>query len=279
MFTSWNLPDYLLHLQSILPNEVPAPLQIRGATSFFRDDLNASTTSASAPAAGPTSDNGETTTGAMGTTNANGEAETETLAPSSSAADQMAAAMASATESLTERGVKVKWPAKRMSVADMNKRVRALVEWVGREQALALERERRKAALESALRTQVQSSTAEKAKIDTNCPSKTSDAGNEKPMNMDAASPMAIDNLPVGPTVGEKQPQSTPLERHEPIVEIANVDDKKSPPSHIDNASYRPSTTKMMEELMEELISFQERFGPGAKGQSKERTSRIVALA
>ncbi|KAI0301027.1 hypothetical protein B0F90DRAFT_1810241 [Multifurca ochricompacta] len=42
-----------------------------------------------------------------------------------------------------ERGVRVRWPGKRMSVGDMNKRVRALVEWVGREQASASERYRR----------------------------------------------------------------------------------------------------------------------------------------
>ncbi|THH10661.1 hypothetical protein EW145_g1173 [Phellinidium pouzarii] len=126
MFTTWGLPDYLAHLQSILPSEVPPPLQIRGATSFFREDA-----STSSPGAG--------------------EAPSLSLQTSESADAQMANAMANATESLTERGVKVKWPAKRMSVADMNKRVRALVEWVGREQALALDRERRKAALENAL--------------------------------------------------------------------------------------------------------------------------------
>jgi len=31
------------------------------------------------------------------------------------------------------------------------------------------------------------------------------------------------------------------------------------------------STMKMMEELMEELISFQERFGPGAKTKERDR--------
>jgi hypothetical protein len=54
-------------------------------------------------------------------------------------------------ERTTERGVKVKWPSKRTSVADMNKRVRALVEWVGREQASASDRARRREALEKAI--------------------------------------------------------------------------------------------------------------------------------
>lgn len=48
-------------------------------------------------------------------------------------------------------GNRVRWPQKRMSVADMNKRVRALVEWVGREQAGAAERTRRGEALRKVL--------------------------------------------------------------------------------------------------------------------------------
>lgn len=44
MFSSWGLPDYLAHLQSILPNEVPPPLVIRGVVSFFREDVTAPAT-------------------------------------------------------------------------------------------------------------------------------------------------------------------------------------------------------------------------------------------
>jgi hypothetical protein len=50
-----------------------------------------------------------------------------------------------------ERAVRVRWPAKRTSVGDMNKRVRALVEWVGREQAAAEQRVRRVEALKDAM--------------------------------------------------------------------------------------------------------------------------------
>jgi hypothetical protein len=100
-----------------------------------------------------------------------------------------------------ERGVKVRWPAKRMSVGDMNKRVRSLVEWVGREQASLLERQRRRDALDASLRAAAA-------------------AGQD-------AQGRAAD----------------------------------------------AATMKMMEELMEELIGFQEKFGPGAK--SKERDRRV----
>jgi hypothetical protein len=45
----------------------------------------------------------------------------------------------------------VRWPAKRLSVVEMNKRVRALGEWVGREQSAAAERRRRSDALRGTL--------------------------------------------------------------------------------------------------------------------------------
>jgi hypothetical protein len=93
LFTSWNLPDYLAHLEPMLPTDTPRPLEVRG--SGVGED----------------------------------------------------------GEKGVERGVKVKWPSKRMSVGDMNKRVRALVEWVVREQAGASERGKRREALERALRT------------------------------------------------------------------------------------------------------------------------------
>ncbi|KAJ6586970.1 hypothetical protein DFH09DRAFT_1142129 [Mycena vulgaris] len=166
MFTSWNLPDYLAHLEEILPSETPQPLEVLSG--------------------GP---------------------------PASTS-------RAGSLERTMERGVKVKWPSKRMSVGDMNKRVRALVEWVGREQASASERGKRKEALESALREEVAKETA---RLD----------GVEGAPPDDSA--MAVD--PPGP-------------------------DKTGPKYDVSQAS---AAMKMMEELMEELIRFQERFGPGAK--------------
>ncbi|KZV70677.1 hypothetical protein PENSPDRAFT_651267 [Peniophora sp. CONT] len=105
--------------------------------------------------------------------------------------------IASSSKSVTgeiEESVRVRWPAKRMSVGDMNKRVRALVEWVGREQASLGERGRRRSALAAVL-------------------GGSGDEGKE----------------------GE--------------------------------------TMRMMEELMSELIGFQERFGPGAKGRERRGAS------
>jgi hypothetical protein len=138
-----------------------------------------------------------------------------------------------------ERGVKVKWPAKRMSVADMNKRVRALVEWVGREQASALDRGRRREALEKALCEQVE---AEKMAED----------GEEVQM---------VD----GNDSAEQQQQL-----HASAAEFASQ-------AMSDTAlEVSARTMKMMEVLMEELIRFQEKFGPGMKSRERERRSAVV---
>lgn len=282
MFTSWGLPDYLAHLQSILPNEVPPPLQIRGATSFFREDV--STTAAPANVS-----EGSDGTGA--------NASTDDTDPQNVAATQMAAAMANATESMTERGVKVKWPAKRMSVADMNKRVRALVEWVGREQAIALDRERRKVALESALlanqQAQMQMPAVAEAAGESavqSDPTEGLDSQDKNESGIGKSTPIAVDGISLTETlIQEKTTASAAATgRSSATSDPTNESAKDNPVVQAETkpillfgsfASSRPSTTKMMEELMEELISFQERFGPGAKGQGKERSSRIAALA
>ena len=183
-FTSWNLPDYLSHLEQMLPTDTPQPLEVSAGVST-------------------------------------------TSAPHS---------RADCSERTMERGVKVKWPSKRMSVGDMNKRVRALVEWVGREQAGALDRGRRREALEKALRQQ---------------PANVLDGVDCNDMAM------VVDEA----TADDQQKKETGLSfAAQAISELAS--------------EMSASTMKMMEELMEELIGFQERFGPGAK--HREREKRLV---
>ncbi|KAJ7703148.1 hypothetical protein B0H17DRAFT_1041936 [Mycena rosella] len=171
MFTSWNLPDYLAHLEEILPSDTPQPLEVLSG--------------------GP----------------------------------QNSTSRAASLERTLERGVKVKWPSKRMSVGDMNKRVRALVEWVGREQASASERGKRKEALETALREELAKEAARMDGVDRDPPDD---------------STMAVD-----PPGADK-------------AGAAKYD-----------ASQASAAMKMMEELMEELIRFQERFGPAAKRERR----------
>ncbi|TCD68256.1 hypothetical protein EIP91_011222 [Steccherinum ochraceum] len=149
-----------------------------------------------------------------------------------------------AMERTTERGVKVKWPGKRMSVGDMNKRVRALVEWVGREQANASERSRRKEAIEKALK-EIRASRSDNPPV-------ANVTDGDVPM-------VSEDEATVQSPLQEKHVTSEMA----PLVADALILDSGS------------ETMKLMEELMEELISFQERFGPGAK--TKERERRTVS--
>lgn len=188
LLTSWGLPDYLSHLEQMLPSLTPTPLEVRG----------------------------------FGTISNGQDMQDHT----------------------TERGVKVKWPSKRMSVGDMNKRVRALVEWVGREQATAAERTRRREAVESA-RQERHASDLQRVTEDAPEPH--------------GGSPMVLDGG---------------------AVTDSPVEELRQPPADTQSALFTlegpgpdpgKSTMKMMEELMEELISFQERFGPGAKVKERER--------
>ena len=122
-----------------------------------------------------------------------------------------------------------------MSVGDMNKRVRALVEWVGREQASASERYRRREALQAALGDPASLGVLS--------------VGDRAEMFVDGA-PLPLPPPPPPPPVEEK------------IVDAGSGNGDRS-------------TMKMMEELMEELIVFQERYGPGAK--SKDRRTAVLS--
>lgn len=192
LFTSWNLPDYLSHLEHMLPTETPRPLEVRGFGA-----------------------------------NTNG---------------------ADPTERTTERGVKVKWPSKRTSVVDMNKRVRALVEWVGREQAHATERSRRREAVEQALHDVP--------------PADSADAHNPAQPKQHLDSDALRD------------------EEHGTSTDDAPAADAKGPPAlSLDGLGPQSamSTMKQMEELMAELISFQEQFGPGARIRERERRTTTTS--
>ncbi|KAL0956580.1 hypothetical protein HGRIS_002718 [Hohenbuehelia grisea] len=211
LFTSWNLPDYLAHLEHILPTDTPRPLEVR---------------------AGPSN---------AGAAFGRGESMERTM----------------------ERGVKVKWPSKRMSVGDMNKRVRALVEWVGREQATAMDRSRRRDALMKSLKDS--SSILE-------VPDKDKSAANEDMGASLSASkdvPMAVDDEPSTESTEPLAPAHEPPDKTN--ADSSTIAALKSLSAAESAAEAASSTMKMMEELMEELIGFQERFGPGAKTRERER--------
>jgi hypothetical protein len=134
-----------------------------------------------------------------------------------------------------ERGVKVRWPSKRMSVGDMNKRVRALVEWVGREQASALERGRRRKSIESVLK-------------DNRGQTKASEQAADFGPAPDALVPLPNGNSEAHKMVLDRDSTESPVQEKERDVMVMMAKNDA------------PSTMKLMEELMEELISFQEKF-------------------
>lgn len=202
LFTSWNLPDYLAHLEEMLPTDTPRPLEVRA-----------------------------------GTTSNGGAIRGESI------------------ERTMERGVRVKWPSKRMSVGDMNKRVRALVEWVGREQASALDRGRRREALEKAFREEVAKTTEHVI-------------GDEHNSRASAGA----DDGNVAMILDREAVSESPVQEKNVHQETRSLSAQYEA-----NSLSSSSTMKLMEELMEELIGFQERFGPGAK--SRERERRLAAVS
>ncbi|GLB37456.1 putative PHD-finger [Lyophyllum shimeji] len=200
LYTSWNLPDYLAHLEPMLPTEAPQPLEVKGGV----------------------------------TASSGGRGES--------------------VDCTVERGVRVKWPSKRMSVGDMNKRVRALVEWVGREQASAQDRLRRRDALSKALAEELKS-----RKASTGEPGSVANGAEGAAMVVEGV----VAEAPAPPGV-------------EPSLDASGVAEPPAaaPAFQFDNTQ-SSATMKMMEELMEELIGFQERFGPGARNRERER--RLVS--
>ncbi|KAI3618935.1 histone deacetylase complex subunit cti6 [Moniliophthora roreri] len=173
LFTSWGLPDYLAHLENMLPTQIPQPLEVVSSITGRGESI----------------------------------------------------------ERTTERGVRVKWPSKRMSVVDMNKRVRALVEWVGREQASASDRARRREALEKALREN--SALIRQSEV----------PGGNSSRDVDS---MTVDPLPPAQSSSTETPSFS-------------------------SGSETATLMKDVEALMTDLITFQERFGPGAKSRDRER--------
>ncbi|KAG6857677.1 hypothetical protein H0H87_004093 [Tephrocybe sp. NHM501043] len=185
LYTSWNLPDYLAHLEPMLPTESPQPLEVRGS------------------------------------------------------ATALGAGRGDSVDHSVERGVKIKWPSKRMSVGDMNKRVRSLVEWVGREQASAQDRSRRREALAKAYKEEM------------NSKQRSGSAGDVEERDM-----MEVQ----GHQTAQPEPNDIP------------VAVPPAPPLQFDNTQ-SSATIKLMEELMEELIRFQEKFGPGARNRDRRMNS------
>lgn len=174
LLTSWHLPDYLAHLEAMLPTDIPRPLEVRGsANTGARDSI----------------------------------------------------------EHTMERGVKVRWPGKRTSVGDMTKRVRAIFEWVGREQAAHSERQRRMESLRLSLGAVLPTST-------TGASVGSSSSGS------------ALGGDIVG----------TPSQEKDGPLGLARSRSSTDPTSAASILDPNQSTMTLMEGLIDELIGFQEKY-------------------
>ncbi|EJD52500.1 hypothetical protein AURDEDRAFT_111172 [Auricularia subglabra TFB-10046 SS5] len=142
-----------------------------------------------------------------------------------------------------ERSVRVKWPGKRMTIGDMNKRVRNIVEYVAREQAAAEQRRRRVDAL-------VEARAANRA------------AG------VTAASLARAEKDQ--PTVLDEDAMD--------VQEDGAQDDGGIWDAPVGPEERSPTTERLMSDLMTELLAFQEKFVTKNTASAASRARREAAV-
>lgn len=161
-------------------------------------------------------------------------------------------------ETTQERGVKVKWPSKRMTIGDMNKRVRHILEYVTREQLLLDERRARAEALQEAI-----------------------SSGKYKPLTPEPSNSMDIDtpNLAmdedVKPTIeidGQVAAVATPPTKVSRLGRSRHASPEASPDNPTIAWSKR-NTDEMLSDLLTDILAFQEKYRP----RSRKRESGIGA--
>ncbi|KZV88338.1 hypothetical protein EXIGLDRAFT_722791, partial [Exidia glandulosa HHB12029] len=149
-----------------------------------------------------------------------------------------------------ERIVKVKWPGKRMTIGDMNKRVRNIVEFVAREQATSEQRRRRVDALDAARvenkRLGITAATVSRRVVD--------GESEDAPVDVDGTDEPDVDAMAVDGEEGAG------------IWDIA-----------IGPQDRAPTTEQLMADLMNDLIAFQEKFGMSKANSSGRAAARREA--
>ncbi|CAE6407219.1 Putative histone deacetylase complex subunit cti6 [Rhizoctonia solani AG-1 IB] len=140
-----------------------------------------------------------------------------------------------------EKNAKIRWPGKRTTIGDMRKRVRGMLEWVGRAQAEAIDRAKRVEELERVRRENerlMREIEPEVVVHDESANGSASGSGSS-----------AISSLP--PT-GSLAPVKLPDVQPVPAV----------------------STLQLLESLTRDLLGFQERFSDGGRLSERERRGR-----
>jgi hypothetical protein len=146
-------------------------------------------------------------------------------------------------ETTQERGVKVKWPTKRMTMGDMNKRVRNILEYVTREQVQLTDRQARITALDEAFAS-----------------------GRYRPLTpepvdlMEVDAPMAVDEdiKPMMGNEGEEPLDPKPSTTSNKTSRLPSSEPTENPTI----AWMKLSTDEMLADLVSGLLAFQDRYRP-----------------
>jgi hypothetical protein len=139
-----------------------------------------------------------------------------------------------------EKNAKIRWPGKRTTIGDMRKRVRGMLEWVGRAQAEAIDRAKRVEELERARRENEATARRENEVVD-----------ESMQRTISPSDSSAISSLPA---TGSMAPVKLP-------------DVAAPPPPAV-------STLQLLESLTRDLLGFQERFSDGGRLSERERRGR-----
>lgn len=144
-------------------------------------------------------------------------------------------------ETQIEKNAKIRWPGKRTTIGDMRKRVRGMLEWVGRAQAEATDRAKRVEELERVRRENEAAMQIDQVPVDQAT----------RTISPAESGSSAISSLPAtGPLQSVKLPDvSAP-----------------APPA--------VSTLQLLESLTRDLLGFQERFSDGGRLSERERRGR-----
>ncbi|CDZ97150.1 PHD Zn-finger proteins [Phaffia rhodozyma] len=243
---AWGVPDHLSHLTHLLPSPAPQPLVIRSSLN----PSGSGTATAVPSSAGNTSGaRGKRTSGAAGLRGADGEREE---APS-----------------------KIRWPGRRMTLGEMRKRARGVLDYVGRWPVDTTAAAAAAAVLSSSSNGGSSSSSS------TSSPSIT----------------VATTLLVSEPTVTfdiATDPSTLPItsETTSPLALLGNIDPSiptlstttnGSTESEVEPEPVRVKTrSEEIEELIRDLIAFEQRFGVTAtaalKDSSMSSSSLMVGL-
>jgi len=193
-------------------------------------------------------------------------------------------------ERALERGVRVRWPGKRMTIGEMRRRVRGMMEFVAKAQVETAEREKRVRELRRSMGLEWEGPFQPLPEVDPEPDPKEKESDGDK-MVVDSVGGVTASPLPNGdvplPNGTHHSSSSTTSHSHSTPLDANPTSTVPVPVTRLSTNSSTSSsssgvipslvtTTQLLDELTRELIQFQERFGAGKEGQKlyRERSER-----